>query len=500
MTPDNQFPDSKESFYVNLQSLYCAACEENIRLKQLLIENNIPFENTLAEKGPALDAPAKTTKPPSCQLESNIAVQTLTKQSPLADRISLFISLFQGRSDVYARQWTGKDGKIGCSPACRNEWQHGLCGKPKTRCADCSNSNYLPYDQKSLADHLSGNQVMGIYPLLQDDTCKLLAIDFDEASWKRDVKAFRSTCEGLNVPCAVEISRSGKGAHVWLFFDEPIKASLARGFGSLLLTQSMRDNARLSFSSYDRMFPNQDTLPKGGFGNLIALPFQRDAYRNGGSIFVDEDLKPYPDQWTFLLSIKRISRFELETQMSKHAISALGVLHREDNEAKPWRPIAEESVQELGLPATLHCIQADRLYIPTDHLSQKAQNRIRRLAAFSNPQFFKAQAMRMPVWNKPRVICCAEYIDSWLCLPRGCKEELGKLLNAGQSTLEWTDEREAGRYIQVRFYASLRDEQQPAFDALLQHDEGVLSATTAFGKTVIAAALIGKRNVNTLIP
>jgi hypothetical protein len=214
--------------------------------------------------------------------QSAPANHQITKRSPMGEKIALFLSLFRGRSDVYARQWKNKEGKIGYSPACKNEWVPGVCPKPRTKCSNCAHACYLPYDEEAIQVHLSGSQVLGIYPLQADDQCAFLAIDFDEDSWKEDVRVVASVCKRHEVPYAIEISRSGNGAHLWFFFSASMEASLARTFGSLLLTLAMHENAQLSFSSYDRMFPNQDVMPKGGFGNLIALPFQKSAYQNGG--------------------------------------------------------------------------------------------------------------------------------------------------------------------------------------------------------------------------
>jgi hypothetical protein len=236
-------------------------------------------------------------------LPSKMETNPISKQSQLNEKTALFLSLFRGRQDVYARQWHSKDGKIGYGPACKNEWIAGLCRKPKGKCADCANAAYLPYDGAAIEAHLNGACVLGIYPLLSEDTCAFLAIDFDEASWRMDVQAVASSCESIHIPYAVEISRSGNGAHLWFFFEEPVEAAYARRFGSHILSMTMQEYSQLSFSSYDRMFPNQDNLPKGGFGNLIALPFQREAYRRGGSVFVDRQFNPFSDQWIFLSTI-----------------------------------------------------------------------------------------------------------------------------------------------------------------------------------------------------
>lgn len=491
---DNHSLNYDESFRMKYEELQ----KENVRLKQLLLKHGIDDEqDENIQQG-------KESLPPFVEdtgidKETNPITPIFTKQSPLSDRIQLFMSLFSGREDVYARQWRGKDGKIGYSPVCENEWVGGICGKPKVKCGDCPNPAYVPYNESAVSDHLTGKHVLGIYPLLSNDTCRFIAIDFDEANWKSDVRAMAASCKQRGIPFGVEVSRSGNGAHFWLFFSEEIEAALARSFASLLLTQSMQENARLQFSSYDRMFPNQDIMPKGGFGNLIALPFQKEAYQNGGCVFVDRSFTPYPDQWVFLSTLEKINRAQIQTWISKAHLPPLGELRQEDSDEKPWVRSRSAVENDVQLPPTVQCTLANKLYISVDGLSQKALNQMQRLAAFRNPAFYMAQAMRMPVWNKPRIICCAEYVDQYLCLPRGCIETLHILIEKNKSVLKLDDQRYTGRSIAASFRGQLRDEQQPALKALLDADDGVLSATTAFGKTVLAAALIGSRQINTLI-
>ena len=433
-------------------------------------------------------------------LPSKIETNPISKQSQMNEKTALFLSLFRGRQDVYAWQWHSKDGKIGYGPACKNEWIAGLCRKPKGKCADCANSAYLPFDEVAVEAHLNGTCVLGIYPLLSDDTCAFLAIDFDETSWRMDVQAAVSTCESIHIPYAVEISRSGNGAHLWFFFEEPVKAVYARRFGSQILSMTMQEHSQLSFTSYDRMFPNQDNLPKGGFGNLIALPFQREAYRRGGSIFVDRQFNPFSDQWRFLSSMNKLTKAELDARIAAWPAPPLGELWTDEEEAdsKPWLH-KKQHLNSADAPAEIECTLADMLYIRTSGFSQRALNQIRRLAAFRNPQFYQAQAMHMPVWNKPRVICCAEFDRGYLCLPRGCMDDFSSFAHANGFNLAWQDERNPGIKVNINFSGELRDEQQAALDALSAYDNGVLSATTAFGKTVIGAALIGQKKVNTLI-
>ena len=416
----------------------------------------------------------------------------ITRTSPLSDKIALFMSLFHGRTDVYARQWR-KDEKIGYSPVCANRWNPSVCKKPNMKCADCPNTAYQLFTEQVTMNHLTGKQVIGIYTILPGDLCHFLAIDFDEADWKQDVAALRKVCASEHVPCSVEISRSGNGAHVWFFFEQAENAAQARRFGTRLLDLAMQSRAKLSFASYDRMFPNQDTMPKGGIGNLIALPLQREAAQTtGGSLFVDEGFVPYPDQWVYLSGMQRVPH-ETVMNTASHAPDRTA----DDALPKPW--IAKETLTFADFGDSITATIADRLYISMSGISQKTLAALKRLAAFRNPSFYKQQAMRMPIWNIPRTICCAEFEGDYLCLPRGCAEQVQELCDSFGCQFVFEDERQHGRMIDVCFNGELREEQRPALDALVAHENGILSATTAFGKTVIGAALIAEKKVNTLV-
>lgn len=229
-----------------------------------------------------------------------------------AEKIALFRRLFRGRVDIYPVRWESARGDSGYSPACANEWKPGVCRKPAVRCGDCPERMWRPVTDRTIYDHLTGKHTIGVYPLLEDDTYHFLSVDFDEGEWKDDARAFLTSCRDQEIPAAIEVSRSGNGAHVWVFFSEPVPARDARQLGALLVGHTCDRTRQLSLSSYDRFFPNQDTLPKGGFGNLIALPLQKRPRERGGSVFVDETLAPHPDQWAFLASIRPLSRAELQ--------------------------------------------------------------------------------------------------------------------------------------------------------------------------------------------
>ncbi|MFO7629890.1 MAG: hypothetical protein R6W06_10330 [Prochlorococcaceae cyanobacterium] len=343
---------------------------------------------------------------------------------------------------------------------------------------------------------------LGLYPLLENDHCHLLAVDFDEQDWRDDARAFMRSCRELAVPAALEISRSGKGAHVWVFFEEAVSAREARQLGAALISHTCSSTRQLELSSYDRLFPNQDSLPKGGFGNLIALPLQKEARQRGCSVFVDDDLSPYPDQWAYLGTVQRYSVAELQAVIQSVTGGAhpldLSFIDEEDL-GTPWKQPPAPTKLSGPLPASITLTLADRLYVERSGLPQPLLNRLIRLAAFANPAFFKAQAMRQSVWDKPRVIGCAENFPQHIALPRGCLEPVQALLQEQGIGWELVDERQRGSVLELMFAGQLRADQEAAVEAMLRHDIGVLQAPTAFGKTVVAAAILARRGVNTLV-
>ncbi|MCK0509475.1 TOTE conflict system archaeo-eukaryotic primase domain-containing protein [Aromatoleum anaerobium] len=241
-------------------------------------------------------------------------VATPVSAAPLStgEKVALFRGLFRGRTDVYPVRWESKAGKSGYSPACANEWRAGVCEKPRIKCSDCGKRLLVPLTDQTIYDHLAGRHAVGVYPLLADDSCHFLAVDFDDADWRSDAQAFTQSCRELGVPVALEISRSGNGAHAWIFFSSNVAAREARRLGTAIISHTCARTRQLKLTSYDRLFPNQDTMPKGGFGNLIALPLQKIPRENGGSVFVDDALRPYPDQWTFLASVQPMAPHDIE--------------------------------------------------------------------------------------------------------------------------------------------------------------------------------------------
>lgn len=419
------------------------------------------------------------------------------------EKVALFRRLFRGRTDVYPLRWESKVGKSGYSPACANEWQQGVCDKPRIKCADCSRRSLLPVTDQTIFNHLAGNHTVGVYPLLSDDSCHFLAVDFDEGEWREDARAFVQSCRELGVPAALEISSSGNGAHVWVFFSSSVSARDARRLGTAIISHTCDRTRQLELGSYDRLFPNQDTMPKGGFGNLIALPLQKRPREQGRSVFVDEVFQPYPDQWAFLAAIQPMNFQDIEPAI----LLATGNTHplditfiSDEDLQQPWkRPDSKSNKLVPPMPAAVNVTLANLIYFEKELLPQPLINRLIRLAAFQNPEFYKAQAMRFPVWDKPRVIGCAENFPRHIALPRGCLEAAQELLRDNSIHCELQDERFPGNSIDIHFEGTLRADQEKAANAMLKHDFGILCAPTAFGKTVTAAALIARRGVNTLI-
>jgi superfamily II DNA or RNA helicase len=440
----------------------------------------------------------------------------VTNNSSSVEKIELFRRLFAGRPDVFPVRWENrKTGSSGYSPACSNEWAKGICGKPKVKCGECPHQAFIPLAEDIIEKHLrgggarSGDFVAGVYPLLRDGTCWFLAADFDKDSWADDARALLSTCHAKGIAAALERSRSGNGGHVWIFFSEPVPARTARQLGSALITETMEKRPEIGFTSYDRLFPNQDTMPVGGFGNLIALPLQRKARESGNSVFVDKDLRPYDDQWAYLSSQPRLSgdmafRIADEAELSGRV---LGVRMPVDDEHadEPWKMSPSRRTVprriEAAIPHSISIVVADQVYIDRTELPPALIAQLIRLAAFQNPEFYRAQAMRLPTFGKPRVVSCAELYVQHIALPRGCLDEAIDLIKSHGGVADLKDRREIGTALpaNVSFQGELRRPQSAAFDALVTQENGVLAATTAFGKTVVAVALIARRGRNTLI-
>ncbi len=451
----------------------------------------------------------------------------VTMASAPDEKIRLFRAMFRGREDVYARRYmSAKSGKCGYSPACAVEWARGICDKKRVACVVCPNRKLLPLDDDTVRMHLSGADskghdfTIGCYPLLADDTVRFAAIDLDRASWRSDSSSICDVLRELGLPVARERSRSGNGAHLWFFFDEPQPARFVREVLTYVLTLTMERNPEVGLGSYDRIFPNQDRLPKGGFGNLIALPLQGASRRAGNTCFVDDRLVPFPDQWKFLCDLPLITGSQLSEIRARAASERRSLMPQTEEEAlknEPWTlfnpDLREKRAKTDGSPSAksyklpeehisdrIQITLGNAVYIRQHELTPSLRGRLIRLAAFVNPVYAQMQRLRLNVYNTPRVIDRSVNGDDYLILPRGCLD--GALKTIRDEGAEWNivDKRVVGNQIEgLHFIGELRDEQRLAAHELAKHDAGVLAAGTAFGKTVLAAWMIAERKVPTLV-
>ena len=439
--------------------------------KQVLIERKARLEKTRQSQNP-----------------SN------TNKISAEERISIFTELFKGRSDVFALKWENpKSGRSGYSPACHNEWKQGICNKPYTKYTVCKKQNFKKLNQQEIYKHLTGTQVIGSYALGHSGACKFLAIDFDKSDWQLAVKSTAQAAVTLDVPHAVEISQSGSGAHLWVFFSENVPAKLARRLGFLLLDKAMELSPSLTFDSYDRLFPNQDLLPEGGFGNLIGLPLQQQRRKDGFTEFVTAELAPIEDQWQFLKHLPRMSHLDVVAKVKSNSGD-------QSIDEQPWerQSVTVEIIPDC--PEELTIIRANRLFIPVVSLPSKLVSCIRRIASFSNPEFFKKQALRFSTYDTPRFISLARIEGDYLSIPRGCEDDLIDLLQSQNIKPHFDVKTVKGkRLTKIKMTTRLRKEQTKAVNKIIKHDIGVLHAPTAFGKTVTAIGIIAKRKTNTLV-
>lgn len=466
---------------------------ENDELKRLRVEN-ARLRSLLVHHGITIDEPTTPSpqKPP------------LT----LDDKVNLFRSLFQGREDVFARRWfSPTTGKSGYQPVCSREWNREYCNKKKYKCAECPNREFQLLGYNDIYRHLEGKDadgrdVVGVYAILEDNTCNFLCCDFDDKNcvhgYQDDVRAYVSVCRDWKIPAYIERSRSGNGAHAWILFSEPIPARQARRLGNAILTEAMEREGCMSFKSYDRFFPNQDFMPSGGFGNLVALPLQGKARKNGNCVFVDDDFIPFADQWAYLQEMRKMSPDAVARLVSRYDREPLGELSK-SSESAPWERPMPKPMKSTDFPERITIIRSSGIYVPIKELPAKAINHLKRLAAFKNPEFYAKFGMRLPIYNLPHIISCSEITDDYLILPRGCEESAIGFFKNNEVEVDIEDKTTRGISIEVDFNGELFQEQKLAIEELARHRCGTLYATTAFGKTVTAAAMIARKKVNTLI-
>ena len=434
-----------------------------------------------------------------------------------------FFSMFWGRQDVYAKRSVNKEtGKAAYYPQCNNFWTNVCHKKIKDgiNCKDCKNRSYKTITKKDILNHLQGNaynasDVIGVYPLLSNGTCRFMVFDFDnhdkdaeekdfansDDTWVEEVESMREICVLNGIEPLVERSRSGRGAHVWIFFDKPIAASFVRKFGFALLDKGAEQINLKSFKYYDRMLPAQDSLPEdSAVGNLIALPLQGKALQDGNSAFIDGNWNAYPNQWETLFNKPRLTQEFLEEKIKEwsNTIDDIAANAAESDREKPWNRM--QHFNKNDVEGKLHIILANGIYVDNTNLNAAMQNRIRRMAAISNPVFYKNQAIGTSNYDTARWIYLGkDHLSGYIQIPRGLQDELWKNIKQADIDYEMEDERQQGRKINVDFKGELRPEQDKALKELIRYDNGILHATTAFGKTVVSSAIIAQKKINTLI-
>ena len=441
------------------------------------------------------------------------------KKFDVTDKIAsdFFMMFCRGRKDLYDLRYTNpKTGKNGYYTQCFNRWDRGchIQKKDGVRCKDCELRAYKPVTLPLIKAHMNGtdpngNDVVAIYPMLENNLCQLLVFDFDNHAkgaeqedyaniddrWKEEINALRRICKNLDVDAVVERSRSGRGAHLWIFFKEMIPARLARKFGFALLEKGAESVNLKSFKYYDRMIPTQDALPEGGLGNVIALPLQGMALKSGNSAFVDENWNAYEDQLKVLAGTRRLTRQEIEDYLSLWY--STGFTSEDNGTDAPWDKNSE--IEAGSVKGVVRIVLADRIYIDSSGMSNKTKRQLRRMATFSNKQYFQNQAMDMPNYDESRFIYLGSDEGKYIVLPRGLREDILKKFDNAGIRYKIEDKRTQGRELNISFKGELRESQIPAAETMLENETGILHAATAFGKTVVCCDMIARRGISTLI-
>ena len=441
------------------------------------------------------------------------------KKFDVTDKIAsdFFMMFCRGRKDLYDLRYTNpKTGKNGYYTQCFNRWDRGchIQKKDGVRCKDCELRAYKPVTLPLIKAHMNGtdpngNDVVAIYPMLENNLCQLLVFDFDNHAkgaeqedyantddrWKEEINALRRICKNLDVDAVVERSRSGRGAHLWIFFKEMIPARLARKFGFALLEKGAESVNLKSFKYYDRMIPTQDALPEGGLGNVIALPLQGMALKSGNSAFVDENWNAYEDQLKVLAGTRRLTRQEIDDYLSLWY--STGFTSEDNGTDAPWDKNSE--IEAGSVKGVVRIVLADRIYIDSSGMSNKTKRQLRRMATFSNKQYFQNQAMDMPNYDESRFIYLGSDEGKYIVLPRGLREDIQKKFDNAGIRYKIEDKRTQGRELNISFKGELRESQIPAAETMLENETGILHAATAFGKTVVCCDMIARRGISTLI-
>lgn len=501
--PTQQYSDTIKSLQSRIQALE----DENRLLKERLEEAGVSYADIVsgdAEGVVELYDPDQGAR---------------IKKFDVTDKIAsdFFMMFCRGRKDVYDLRYTNpKTGKNGYYTQCFNRWDRGchIQKKDGVRCKDCELRAYKPVTLPLIKAHMNGtdpngNDVVAIYPMLENNLCQLLVFDFDnhakgaeqedyaniDDGWKEEINALRHICKNLDVDAVVERSRSGRGAHLWIFFKEMVPARLARRFGFALLEKGAESVNLKSFKYYDRMIPTQDALPEGGLGNVIALPLQGMALKFGNSAFIDENWNAYEDQLNVLAGTRRLTRQGIEDYLSLWY--STGSTSEDNGTDAPWDKNSE--IEAGSVKGVVRIVLADRIYIDSTGMSNKTKRQLRRMATFSNKQYFQNQAMDMPNYDESRFIYLGSDEGKYIVLPRGLREEILKKFDNAGISYKIEDKRTKGQELNISFRGELRESQIPAVETMLENETGILHAATAFGKTVVCCDMIARRGISTLI-
>ena len=501
--PTQQYSDTIKSLQSRIQALE----DENRLLKERLEEAGVSYADIVsgdAEGVVELYDPDQGAR---------------IKKFDVTDKIAsdFFMMFCRGRKDVYDLRYTNpKTGKNGYYSQCFNRWDRGchIQKKDGVRCKDCELRAYKPVTLPLIKAHMNGtdpngNDVVAIYPMLENNLCQLLVFDFDnhakgaeqedyaniDDGWKEEINALRRICKNLDVDAVVERSRSGRGAHLWIFFKEMVPARLARRFGFALLEKGAESVNLKSFKYYDRMIPTQDALPEGGLGNVIALPLQGMALKSGNSAFIDENWNAYEDQLNVLAGTRRLTRQGIEDYLSLWY--STGSISEDNGTDAPWDKNSE--IEAGSVKGVVRIVLADRIYIDSTGMSNKTKRQLRRMATFSNKQYFQNQAMDMPNYDESRFIYLGSDEGKYIVLPRGLREEILKKFDNAGISYKIEDKRTKGQELNISFRGELRESQIPAVETMLENETGILHAATAFGKTVVCCDMIARRGISTLI-
>jgi superfamily II DNA or RNA helicase len=434
-----------------------------------------------------LELRGQDTAPAPEQLSAAIAPPGMVvMSSPVADKLALYADRFRARTDVYAVRWDNvRTGVSGWMPAVAGGWRKGM---------DRKQANYLPLTAEVVSAHLVGDVFIGLYPLLAGNSCHFLVADFDGPAAMLDALAYTKAARASAVPAALEISQSGRGAHVWVFFTEAVPAAVARCVGTALVHEATVLRGAMDLRSYDRLFPNQDVLPEGGFGNLIAAPLQGRRRKDGLTAFLDlATLEPHEDQWAFLSTLDRLSPGDAArvARRAKRAVVGTEVAVMSRSDATRVHP---------SLPAMVHAELGAGLSLNAAQLTPAALSTFKHAASMANPKFYELQRLRKSTWDTPRFIRGYDItVDERLVLPRGLRHTVAGIVERAGARLVVTDVRNPGREIDVAFTAQLDTKQSAAVSALLAHDDGVLVAPPGSGKTVMACAVVAERGASTLV-